>query len=98
MREASLRAVLRKVFSEHAEHIYWLTEYYNYEFTPGDFENILKDMKALRVPAREDCVRNFLAAWLRVLLDCRAKEVDEIASSSKGRLLWEKKIRELAQT
>ena len=49
----------------------------------------------LKVPAREDCVRNYIAAYMVVKgLMSRATADRVVASSSKGRQHWEKKIRE----
>lgn len=50
----------------------------------------------LRVPAREDVVKNFVAAYM-VVRNLMSKSTADrvIASSSKGRRLWEKKLREI---
>ena len=49
----------------------------------------------LKVPPREDCVRNFIAAYcvIKGLMN-RATADRVIASSTRGRIYWEKKIRE----
>jgi len=40
-------------------------------------------------------VRNLFAAYLRVVRGWSAKRADMVASSSKGRREWEKKLREV---
>jgi len=49
--------------------------------------------RRLKVPRRMDVVKNFISAYLRVKLGLPASKVDLVASSSKGRRLWEQKIR-----
>ena len=53
----------------------------------------------LGVPAREDCVRNFVAAYAVVRNLMTKREADAaVASSSRGRRRWEKRIRSALPT
>jgi len=54
---------------------------------------IIEVGRRLKVPRRMDIIMNFVSAYLRVKLNLPASRVDLVASSSKGRRLWEKKIR-----
>lgn len=47
----------------------------------------------LRVAKRQDVLRNFLGAYMRLYYNLSAKEADSISSSPKGRRKWEEKIR-----
>lgn len=59
-----------------------------------EIEEILVLAEDLGVPAREDCMLNFLAAYLVVIKRWKKSEADQkIAASSGGRRLWEKKLR-----
>ena len=58
-----------------------------------EIERMAKLADKVRVPMREDIMRNFVAAYLRVVLGWSAKNADRVASSSKGRRTWEDKIR-----
>jgi len=66
-----------------------------------DYQELLNEVKfianKLRVPGREDIVKNFVAAYLRVKFSLPASIVDSFASSSKGRREWEKKIRPIIE-
>jgi len=53
--------------------------------------------RRLKVPRRMDIIKNFVSAYLRVKLGVPAFVVDLVASSSKGRRLWEEKIRSVMQ-
>lgn len=49
----------------------------------------------MKIPAREDIIRNFVAACLVIRGKVTKSFVDKnIASSAKGRRLWEEKLRE----
>lgn len=56
-------------------------------------EKMARLAKEVRAPMRENVMRNFVAAYLRVVLGWRAKNADKVASSSRGRRTWEDKIR-----
>jgi len=67
---------------------------YNYQELLNEVIDIAK---RLRVPKREDIAKNFVVAYLRIKLNLPAKIVDRYASSSKGRRLWEEKIRPILE-
>ena len=56
---------------------------------------LLDIAEKLRVPARYDCVRNFVAGYLVIRELMSRSAADRLASSARGRRLWEKKIRTL---
>jgi len=59
-----------------------------------DIGEIMELASKLKVIARKDIVRNFLAAYLVVKGYADKRTADKVvASSSKGRRIWEKKIR-----
>ena len=58
-----------------------------------EIERMARLANKVRVPMREDIMRNFVAAYLRVVLGWSAKNADKVASSSRGRRTWENKIR-----
>ena len=58
-----------------------------------EIERIVRLANKVRVPMREDIMRNFVAAYLRVVLGWSARDADRVASSSRGRRTWEDKIR-----
>ena len=60
-----------------------------------EFKFLLELSYRLKVPSREDCLRNFLSAYLRLVHGILASKADKIASSSKGRRHWEKKLRKV---
>jgi len=64
----------------------------------SDEFNILLELSyRLKVPSREDCLRNFLSAYLRLVHGILASKADKIASSSKGRRHWGKKLRKITR-
>gem|GEM_PF-5329481 len=75
--------------------LYEIMDRYWIELSEDDVEAIKEFMRVLRVPATEESVRNFLAAYLRLACGWSAEEADRIASSPRGRRLWEKKLAEL---
>jgi len=68
---------------------------YGIDLSEDDILSIKEFMRVLKVPCKEDAIRNFLAAYLRLACGWKASDADRIASSSKGRRLWEKKLAEL---
>ena len=48
--------------------------------------------KEAKVPMRVDSMKNFVAAYLRVVLGWSARDANKVASSSRGRRTWEDKI------
>jgi len=60
-----------------------------------EFKFLLELSYELKVPSREDCLRNFLSAYLRLVHGMLASKADRIALSSKGRRYWEKKLRKV---
>ena len=72
------------------------TASFGMRLSPEDIEAILEFMRVLKVPATEEAVRNFLAAYLRLANGVPASDVDtRVASSSKGRRLWEGRLKPL---
>lgn len=64
---------------------------------PGIYVKELQELsKKLKVQAREDIVKNFVAAYM-VVRNLMSKSTADrvVASSSKGRRFWEKKLREI---
>ena len=55
-------------------------------------EIMLRLIYELRVPKTNEALRNFIAAYLRVFHDWSAESADKIASSSRGRVTWERNI------
>jgi len=66
-----------------------------------DYQELLNEAidiaKKLRVPRREDIAKNFVSAYLRLKLNLPASVVDKFASSSRGRRLWEEKIKPILE-
>jgi len=60
-------------------------------------DEVIEVGRRLKVPGRMDIIKNFIATYLRVKLGVPAFVVDLVASSSKGRRLWEEKIRSVMQ-
>mgnify|MGYP001770794283 FL=1 len=58
-----------------------------------EIDKIVELATKLKVQKRQDVLRNFLSAYLRVYHNLTAKDVNTIASSPKGRRKWEEKIR-----
>ena len=57
-------------------------------------EEMLKLVEQAKVPARRECVQNFIAAYLvsRGLMSARTAD-RVVSSSSKGRRHWQKKLK-----
>ena len=58
-----------------------------------EVEQVAELARQVRVPRRQDTVKNFIAAYLRVVRGWKAKDADRVASSPKGRRTWEEKLR-----
>ena len=63
-----------------------------------DLDEIKRLAEQLRVPARRDCIANFIAAYMVVKGLMPPSLADSIASSSKGRRHWQKKLADLLQS
>ena len=70
-----------------------LTEYDIIKLNEQEIGRVAELAARLKVAKRQDVLKNFVAAYLRVFHSLPAKDADQIASSSKGRREWEKKIR-----
>jgi len=66
-----------------------------------NYQELLKDAifiaKKLRIPRREDIIKNFVAAYLKIRLNLSAEIADRYASSSRGRRHWEEKIKPIVE-
>ena len=58
-------------------------------------DRIVELAMKLKVPARKDCIQNFIAAYCVVAGLMRASEADQVASSARGRRHWQKKLSQL---
>ena len=58
-----------------------------------EIDDIYDLAKELKVPSNDDDVKDFVSAYFRVLYNVPAELTNTIASSVKGRLKWQRKIR-----
>lgn len=83
--KSGLRCIIKTMLIEH-----------NTKLDEDEMERITELATRLKVAKRCDVLKNFIAAYLVVFHNLPAKEADQIASSSKGRREWEKKIRRIS--
>mgnify|MGYP001770705147 CR=1 FL=1 len=76
------------------EEIRRVIETNNLMLSEDELDKVTELAMKLKVSKRQDVLRNFIAAYMRVFYGLTAKEADQIASSSKGRREWEEKIRQ----